>query len=241
MYRLRVIAGPNGSGKTTLTKDLKDVYNLNFGIYVNADDIALLLEKHNKLSFRRFDISVDDTALRSFIENHTLRHSGIPDFHIRYNTLYLDGKAGELSYFPTLLADFVRYQLLPMKRTFSFETVMSGSDKLLFLEKAKAAGYRIYLYFICIETDANGRPTANVSRVRDRVEKLGHHVPEEKIIQRYEKTLKNLLPALKLSNRAYLFDNSGGGYQHVASIQEGTDLEFSVEFVPFWFEEYVLK
>jgi predicted ABC-type ATPase len=42
--RLLVIAGPNGSGKTTLTTRLRE-FGLDFGEYINADEIALILEK----------------------------------------------------------------------------------------------------------------------------------------------------------------------------------------------------
>ena len=40
--QLLVIAGPNGSGKTTLTTRLRE-FGLDFGEYVNADEIALTL------------------------------------------------------------------------------------------------------------------------------------------------------------------------------------------------------
>jgi hypothetical protein len=38
--RLLIVAGPNGSGKTTLTSRLRAM-GLDFGEYINADDIAL--------------------------------------------------------------------------------------------------------------------------------------------------------------------------------------------------------
>jgi predicted ABC-type ATPase len=40
--RLLIIAGPNGSGKTTLTNRLRE-FGLDFGEYINADEIALRL------------------------------------------------------------------------------------------------------------------------------------------------------------------------------------------------------
>ncbi|MDQ3108697.1 MAG: hypothetical protein M3R17_02290 [Bacteroidota bacterium] len=42
--RLRVFAGPNGSGKSTIIKSVSEYKErnipLDFGVYVNADDIA---------------------------------------------------------------------------------------------------------------------------------------------------------------------------------------------------------
>jgi predicted ABC-type ATPase len=40
--RLLVVAGPNGSGKTTLTTRLRE-FGLDFGEYINADEIALTM------------------------------------------------------------------------------------------------------------------------------------------------------------------------------------------------------
>lgn len=241
MHRLRIIAGPNGSGKTTLTKDLISVHKLNFGIYINADDIEKVLRKNLKISFRRFKLKINEADFRNFYSQHALKDKSLVGFSIRYNTLYLSETLTRVNYFPTLFADFIRYAILYTGNTLSFETVMSGSDKIEFLRKAKEQGYRIYLYFICIEKDASNLPTPNINRVKDRVSKHGHDVPESLIAARYEKTLKNLLPALALSNRAYIFDNSGKGYEFVAEITDGTDFKFSSGFVPAWFEEYVLK
>src|SRR5680860_1519946 len=46
--RMRVFAGPNGSGKSSIIKSvlntkLRHGKKLDFGVYVNADDIAVLL------------------------------------------------------------------------------------------------------------------------------------------------------------------------------------------------------
>jgi len=51
-------------------------------------------------------------------------------------------------------------------QTFTFETVMSGTDKLLFLQEAKQRGYRMYLYYIATDS-----VSINQERVADRVEK----------------------------------------------------------------------
>ena len=44
---LLVVAGPNGSGKTTLTNRLRSL-GIDFGEYVNADEIAARLQRNNK-------------------------------------------------------------------------------------------------------------------------------------------------------------------------------------------------
>ena len=53
--RLRVFAGPNGSGKSTVVRSIReakvDGKPIDFGIYINADDIALAL-KTDLFSFK---------------------------------------------------------------------------------------------------------------------------------------------------------------------------------------------
>lgn len=49
--RLRVFAGPNGSGKTTVINSIRNLIvndqPIDFGHYINADDIAVQLKKRN--------------------------------------------------------------------------------------------------------------------------------------------------------------------------------------------------
>ncbi len=237
MSRLRIIAGPNGSGKTTLTKDLQNNYHLNFGYYINADEIERIFKTHKKFGFRRFGLTIKVAEFESFYFTHPLyERCGNITFRITRNTFYLETLLENFSYFSALFADFLRNQLMIGKQTFSFETVMSGSDKLEFMRKSREKGYRIYLYFICTD-DA----LINRHRVADRVEKGGHAVPDAKIVKRYYGSLSNLLDAIKLSSRAYLFDNSGTMHRLVAEINDGTKINFDPQFVPQWFDKYVIR
>ena len=80
------------------------------------------------------------------------------------------------AYFASVAADFIRQKLIASSTSFTFETVMSFPDKIELLCKAKARGYRTYLYYVATEN-----PDINISRVRYRVSKGGHPVPEDKI------------------------------------------------------------
>jgi predicted ABC-type ATPase len=99
---------------------------------------------------------------------------------------------------------------LERRASFSFETVMSSPDEVALLEKARSLGYRSYLYFIATED-----PQINIARVKSRVHLGGHDVPVDKIVSRYARSLDLLLPAIRQSNRAYLFDNSRHGGEHL--------------------------
>lgn len=51
-------------------------------------------------------------------------------------------------------------------------------------------------------------PEINVLRITKRFVNGGHEVPISKIISRYYKSLENAVEALKIVDRAYIYDNS---------------------------------
>ena len=111
---------------------------------------------------------------------------------------------------------------------------MSHPSKVAEIASANKKGYRTYLYFICTDN-----ADINVNRVARRVEKGGHRVGDEKVKSRYLNTLNNLYPAIKLVNRAYLFDNSGKKLSLLAEISEGS-MQLKVNQFPNWFSKYIL-
>jgi len=77
--------------------------------------------------------------------------------------------------------------------------------------------------------------------VKARVNLGGHDVPEDKITQRYGRSLDLLLDAGRHTNCAYLFDNSRHGGEHlwVAEITDGKELEVKCDPMPLWFQKAV--
>lgn len=106
---------------------------------------------------------------------------------------------------------------------------MSHASKLDEITLARQQGYKTYLYFVCIED-----PEINISRIENRVEKGGHPVQTEKVLKRYFNTLNHLLPALKLVDKAYIFDNSTEKMQLFAQSKDQS-LEFVTDNIPNWF------
>ncbi len=84
-----------------------------------------------------------------------------------------------------------------------FETVLSSTEKLDFINQAHRKGYFIRLFFI--STD---HPTINASRIARRVMEGGHDVPIPKIISRYSKSNANCFALSKIVDRLYVYDNS---------------------------------
>jgi predicted ABC-type ATPase len=69
----------------------------------------------------------------------------------------------------------------------------------------------------------------------------GHDVPPIKIRDRYYKSLKNLLSAVKATHRAFIFDNSGASVTFFAEITNGKNIFIENSNVPNWFRKYVLE
>lgn len=88
-------------------------------------------------------------------------------------------------------------------------------------------------------------PMINIARVKYRVSMGGHTVPEQKIIERYYRSMDLLMQAVDASDRSYLFDNSSNGEKaaFIAEIQSAETLKMNPEIqqLPWWFAEKVLK
>lgn len=105
------------------------------------------------------------------------------------------------------------------------------------MKQAQSIGYRTYLYYV-----ATDDPDINISRVKNRVRLGGHDVPANKITERYYRSLELLLGAIRYTDRAYIFDNSGEGSDKslLAEVTDGTVLELKTDETPAWFISAVL-
>ena len=230
--RLRMFAGPNGSGKSTIKDMLPPEW---LGIYINADDIEKSIRTSGYLNLSDFQVAANPSEFQAFLAaSALLTKAGLLVQAQRLTLVENRVQFGDVevnSYFASVLADFVRHKLLADKASFTFETVMSSPDKIEFLHKAQQAGYRTYLYFVATE-DAD----INVARVQARVQMGGHPVAEDKIRERYVRSLQLLPDAVAYADRAYIFDNSGGGKVWIAEVTGGTDIEMKADQMPAWFK-----
>lgn len=96
-----------------------------------------------------------------------------------------------------------RERCLTERKSHIFETVMSASDKVDYILRAKEAGFFIRLFFVSTES-----PTINAKRVANRVLNGGHDVPIPKIISRYDKSIANCKILSTIVDRLYVYDNS---------------------------------
>jgi predicted ABC-type ATPase len=84
------------------------------------------------------------------------------------------------------------------------ETVLSTGKYRRLVTKAKTLGFEVRLTYVILNS-----PDLNVERVRLRVAKGGHDVPEDKIRERYVKSLQQLPWFFDEADRVLLYDNSG--------------------------------
>lgn len=237
---MRVFAGPNGSGKSVLKSYLPEPL---LGVYLNPDEIEEEVKEWGYADLGGLGIeSSAEEALSVFTGSEFLRSEGFGEAveRLAFNNGKLGFPHGVMnSYFASVLAGFLRRKLLELRRTFTFETVMSHSDKVTLLHDAQEAGYRTYLYYV-----ATDDPAINVSRVANRVALGGHPVPEDKIVDRYHKSLALLFSAIRSTSRAYIFDNSTNNadrtHTWLAEITDGRTLELKTDRIPAWFQHAVL-
>jgi predicted ABC-type ATPase len=100
-------------------------------------------------------------------------------------------------------AERLREYFLAKKKDFTFETVLSTDRNLVFLRRAKQAGYIIRCIFVLTVS-----PELNRLRVKSRVLAGGHDVSPEKIRSRYAKSLANLPELIQICDVCTVFDNS---------------------------------
>lgn len=96
------------------------------------------------------------------------------------------------------------YASVDAHQTVGVETVLATDKYRALVERARANGYRIRLIYVFLN-DAD----LNVSRVRDRVAKGGHDVPEASIRNRRVRSFGQLSWFFEAADEADVLDNSG--------------------------------
>ena len=112
-------------------------------------------------------------------------------------------------------ATYLREEAVKSGRDFTFETVLSSHRNIELLKTAKKHGYWIEVVFV-LTSDAN----INVTRVKSRVKKGGHDVPEDKIRSRYVKSLANLKELFKFCDVINVVDNSTDKAELIISLKD---------------------
>jgi predicted ABC-type ATPase len=89
------------------------------------------------------------------------------------------------------------------KRDYRFETTLGGRSIARLLQTAAREGHQLHLWFCGLES-----PELHLRRVRSRVSRGGHDIPEEKIRERWNSSRENLIRLLPAIHHLRLYDNS---------------------------------
>lgn len=236
--RLRVFAGPNGSGKSTITDIVMEYVHL--GTYVNADELKVILSRERELDFSAYSVKlnkdcfIEQLRKSSFVSKINNVEHTLANVIFIENIIRLQDSYEVEDYFVSFITSYICNELLETSNKFTVETVMSHPSKLDFMQKAQAKGFKVYLYFVSLPD-----PELNIRRVQTRINQGGHPVDEEKIRQRYYRTMNNLYEALKIADNAYLFDNSAGD-PNMFVVKENDSLSIKSDYIPKWFATYFI-
>jgi len=130
---------------------------------------------------------------RNFI-NADLIAQGIAPFSPEAATI----RAGRL-----MLSEIRRFA--QRRVSFGFETTLSGRSYLRLIQRLRATGYKVHLFFLFVD----GVEVA-LSRIKERVSKGGHDVPEPVVRRRFDRSISNFIADYQpCVDSWYLFENSG--------------------------------
>jgi predicted ABC-type ATPase len=100
---------------------------------------------------------------------------------------------------------------------FGFETTLSGRSHLNVTRELRKRGYAVHLFYLWIPS-----VDLSLSRVRERVSRGGHNVPEAVVRRRFGRSITNFLARYRvLSSRWILYENSAAVPEIIASEEAG--------------------
>jgi predicted ABC-type ATPase len=88
----------------------------------------------------------------------------------------------------------------------AFETTLGGNTIRALLERAAASGMAVRVWYVGVEG-----ADLHVARVRARVARGGHDIPEARIRERYDRSRENLIGLLPVLAEVWLYDNTVDG------------------------------
>jgi len=108
---------------------------------------------------------------------------------------------------------------LSMRRRvdFGFETTLSGRSHLGVMRRLKERTYQVHIFYLWVPS-----VELALARIRDRVLRGGHDVPEAIVRRRFERSIANFLVLYRLLADSWnLYDNKAATPEILASKEEG--------------------
>lgn len=122
-----------------------------------------------------------------------------------------------------------RHAALGAGRMHLVETTLAGFGALRHIEAARTNGYRIELYYVCVDS-----PDLALDRIQTRVASGGHDVSEQEVRRRFARSLDNLPAAIARSDLVRLYDNTNPDEPHFEVAARSGSAWWIAEFLPDW-------
>lgn len=98
------------------------------------------------------------------------------------------------------------HDLADQERDFAFETTLSARTYAPWLARLRQSGYEVHLYYYWLRS-----AEVAIARVAQRVRSGGHYIPDEDVLRRYGRSVKNFLDLYRgLADVWEVFDNTDG-------------------------------
>jgi len=231
--RFRIFAGPNGSGKSTLFEYLRNKKNIHTEIYVSADRIEAELRQKNAFVFNAYRVSTSEVDFFNYIKSHgmwrTVSGNDPGEWFSLKSGVVKVKKTAVNSYSASFIAGYLVNKLMKSGQSFCFETVMSHESKLDLFVKAKACGYKTYLYFIFTRSIE-----LNIERIKLRVKAGGHDVSSDKVRERFSRSIGLVLSSIENSDISYIIDNTFNEFTIVGEKKENKVFWIDKSFPDFF-------
>ena len=101
------------------------------------------------------------------------------------------------------------------------------------MRRAQKAGYHVVMVYVSL-----GAPELHIERVRLRVARGGHDIPDSDIRRRYWRSVQNAPEGLKLAHEAAVLDNSGLHPVRMLLLQGGR-IVWARNTLPEWVQHLV--
>lgn len=105
---------------------------------------------------------------------------------------------------------------IAVHKTIGVETVLSTDKYRRLVEAAKARGFIVWLFYVILDS-----PEHSIERIKLRVAKGGHHVPDDKVRKRYTGSLGQFPWFLEQADQAWIWDNSGASPRQIGEKNDG--------------------
>jgi predicted ABC-type ATPase len=89
------------------------------------------------------------------------------------------------------------------RRSFAFETTLGGHTITALLDRVLTEGIEVRIWYVGLAS-----PELHIARVRARVARGGHDIPEDRIRERYNRSRLNLIHLLPNLTELRVYDNS---------------------------------